>query len=60
VICVGGSWGTLSEVALAMRTGVPVVVLRGWELPEGPVLAESPQEAVMAAIRLGSQARGQR
>jgi uncharacterized protein (TIGR00725 family) len=60
VICVGGSWGTLSEVALAMRTGVPVVVLRGWELPEGPVLADSPQEAVMAAIRLGSQAHGQR
>jgi hypothetical protein len=30
VIAIGGSWGTLSEVALAMRTGVPVVSLGGW------------------------------
>jgi uncharacterized protein (TIGR00725 family) len=34
VLAIGGSWGTLSEVALAMRTGTPVVALRGWELPE--------------------------
>jgi len=27
VIAVGGEWGTLSEIALAMRTGVPVVLL---------------------------------
>src|SRR5438128_62382 len=25
VLAIGGSWGTLSEVALAMRPGVPVV-----------------------------------
>ena len=30
VVAVGGSWGTLSEVALATRTGVPVVSLDGW------------------------------
>jgi len=30
VIVVGGSWGTLSELALAVRTGKPVVALRGW------------------------------
>jgi hypothetical protein len=30
VIAVGGSWGTLSEVALAMRTGVPVIGVDGW------------------------------
>ncbi|OLT21751.1 hypothetical protein BJF81_14975 [Ornithinimicrobium sp. CNJ-824] len=29
VVAVGPSWGTLSEVALACRTGVPVVLL-GW------------------------------
>ena len=29
-------------------------------IPEGPVLADSPREAVTAAIRLGSQARRQR
>ena len=27
VIAVGGSWGTLSEIALAQRTGVPLVCL---------------------------------
>lgn len=30
VIAVGGSWGTLSEIALAERTGVPVVAINGW------------------------------
>ncbi|MEV7008837.1 TIGR00725 family protein [Streptosporangium sp. NPDC051022] len=33
VIVVGGSWGTLSELALAMRRGrTPVVQLGGWRL----------------------------
>lgn len=32
VVSVGGSWGTLSEVALAVRTGVPVVALDGWQV----------------------------
>jgi uncharacterized protein (TIGR00725 family) len=34
VIVVGGSWGTLSELALAMRRGVPVVELGGWRLSD--------------------------
>ena len=38
VVSVGGSWGTLSEVALAVRTGVPVVALRGWPLPGDPAM----------------------
>ncbi len=32
VLAVGGSWGTLSEVALAVRTGVPVFAVAGWDL----------------------------
>ena len=33
VIVVGGSWGTLSELALAKRRGgVPVISLGGWQL----------------------------
>jgi uncharacterized protein (TIGR00725 family) len=33
VIAVGGSWGTLSEIALAKRRGdVPVVQLGGWRV----------------------------
>jgi SLOG cluster4 family len=32
VIAVGGSWGTLSEIALAQRTDVPVVCVGGWDV----------------------------
>jgi uncharacterized protein (TIGR00725 family) len=54
VIVIGGSWGTLSELALAMRHGrVPVVQLGGWKLldHDGSPLpgirhASSPEEAL--------------
>ena len=32
VVAVGGSWGTLSEIALAIRMGTPVVSLTGWKI----------------------------
>lgn len=35
VVAVGGSWGTLSEVALAVRAGVPVVAVGGWRVSDG-------------------------
>jgi uncharacterized protein (TIGR00725 family) len=55
VICVGGSWGTLSEVALAVRTGVPVVMVDGWDLPAGgPIVAGSAEEAVAVAVQLAT------
>ncbi|MCA2219380.1 TIGR00725 family protein [Jidongwangia harbinensis] len=57
VITVGGSWGTLSEVALAMRGGVPVVSLAGWRVTDtdgapvpGILDATTPEEAVDAAL----------
>ena len=34
IIAIGGSWGTLSEIALAMRTGVPIVRIGGWSLTD--------------------------
>lgn len=54
VIAIGGSWGTLSEIALAMRRGrVPVVQLGGWRVVGGDgrpipgvLTAASPAEAV--------------
>ena len=55
VIAVGGSWGTLSEVALAMRRGIPVVALGGWRVtgPDGTPIdgirsVSTPAEAVDA------------
>ncbi|WP_327071083.1 TIGR00725 family protein [Kitasatospora sp. NBC_01302] len=58
VIVVGGSWGTLSEVAMAMRRGIgPVVTLGGWRVTDargeavpGPVVADSPAVAVRLAL----------
>lgn len=34
VVAVGCSWGTLSEIALARRAGVPLVLVDPWELPD--------------------------
>jgi uncharacterized protein (TIGR00725 family) len=56
VIAVGGSWGTLSEIALAMRAGrIPVVQLGGWQVHDqdgrpagGIVHAADPAAAVDA------------
>jgi uncharacterized protein (TIGR00725 family) len=48
VIAVGGAYGTLSEIALALKTGVPVVGLGTWEI-DGVQPASSPQEAVERA-----------
>jgi uncharacterized protein (TIGR00725 family) len=51
IIGVGGSPGTLSEIALAARMGKPVVWLAGWDVPELHVdLAASPEGAVASAL----------
>jgi uncharacterized protein (TIGR00725 family) len=38
VVAIGGGWGTLAEVALALRSRVPVLGIGSWELrpPPGP------------------------
>jgi uncharacterized protein (TIGR00725 family) len=49
---VGGSWGTMSEIALAHRLGRPLVCLDGWTCidahgqPVGPERVGSPAQAV--------------
>jgi hypothetical protein len=55
VVCVALSWGTLSEVALAIRTGKPVVFLAAWPLPmDGPIAADSPEDAASRALALAA------
>jgi uncharacterized protein (TIGR00725 family) len=63
VIVVGGSWGTMSEVSLAMRRGVPVVSLGGWQAVDGSgqtvpgvITARDPAEAVALALRAADPA----
>jgi uncharacterized protein (TIGR00725 family) len=55
MIAVGGSWGTMTEIAYAKRLGRPVVILEpGLEL-DGVDRAATPEEAVELAI---SRVRG--
>jgi uncharacterized protein (TIGR00725 family) len=51
VIAVGGSYGTLAEMAFALRLGRPVVALEGAPFADGAVVAASPVEAVELALR---------
>ena len=48
VIAVGGAYGTLSEIALALTQGLPVFGLHTWEI-DGVVAVGSPEVAVSAA-----------
>ena len=58
VIAVGGAYGTLSEIAFALDSGIPVVGIDTWSLvreglePGGIVTAASAAEAVDSAFRL--------
>lgn len=49
VIAVGGAYGTLSEIAFALKTGVPVIGLNSWPI-DGVEVVESPEEAVARAL----------
>jgi len=56
VIAIGGEFGTLSEIAFALKMGTPVVGLESWRLQrEGMVgdpiqRAGTPSEAVARAL----------
>jgi len=58
VIAIHGAYGTLSELAFALRLGIPVVGLHTWEVhrngaPDpGIHVARSAEEAVAMAIQL--------
>jgi uncharacterized protein (TIGR00725 family) len=49
LIAVGGGYGTLSEIALALRAGKAVIGLATWAI-EGVVVADHPEAAVAAAF----------
>ena len=51
VVAIGGSYGTIAEMALALRLGRPVVALEGAPAIEGALVAASPAEAVELALR---------
>ncbi len=58
VIAIGGSWGTLSEIALAMRAGKPTVLIGGWTVDDpvqgravGLHRVSSAEQAVTEAVQ---------
>jgi hypothetical protein len=62
VVAVDGEYGTLSEIALALQAGIPVVGLDTWELgrhgqvDDAVVRAEDPALAVELALELARSA----
>jgi uncharacterized protein (TIGR00725 family) len=52
VIAIGGEYGTLSEIGLALKVGRPVVALASWDLGEHLAVATSPEEAVEVAFEV--------
>ncbi len=52
VVAVGGAYGTLSEIALALRAGLPVVGVDTWAIDgieQAPTAAEAAQRALAHA-----------
>ncbi len=58
VVALPGSWGTLSEIALARKAGRPVVGVGAWGHLEGVREVRDPAEAVALAVRLAGAVRG--
>ncbi|MFA4967971.1 MAG: TIGR00725 family protein [Candidatus Margulisiibacteriota bacterium] len=64
VLAVGGSYGTLSEIAFALGYEIPVVGLNTWQfihhsgqMDQKVHRANTPKEAVALAIKLAKEAR---
>lgn len=52
LIAIAGGYGTLSEIAIALKLKKPVVGVRTWDVSKDIVVVESPREAVENAMRL--------
>ena len=50
LIALPGEHGTLSEIALALKMGLPVIGLTSWEHIEGVIATGTPEEAVREAL----------
>jgi uncharacterized protein (TIGR00725 family) len=62
VVAVGGSWGTLSEIALARRRHTPVVSVGGWQVigpaPDDDVITVAdPGAAIQVSVALAMRGK---
>jgi uncharacterized protein (TIGR00725 family) len=55
VVAIGGAYGTLSEIALALRAGTPVLGLGTWNI-DGVEHQQSVDETIGRALELAAQA----
>ncbi|WKZ33937.1 MAG: TIGR00725 family protein [Thermodesulfobacteriota bacterium] len=53
LIAIGGGYGTLSEMALALKSGKPVIGIKTWDISAEVMKTESPAEAVRLAFKAG-------
>ena len=49
VIAIGGGYGTLSEIGLALKAGTPVTGLNTWQI-DGVEYTDTPEQAVQHAL----------
>ena len=60
VIAIGGNYGTLSEIAHTLQSGIPIIGLNTWSLSKNGrqdnsiILAKNPVEAVDKALSLAT------
>jgi hypothetical protein len=52
IISVSGGYGTLSEIAFALKLRKPIIGIRTWEVSKDVMIAKDPKEAVNIAISL--------
>ena len=63
MIAIGGRYGTLSEIAHALKAGIPVVGLGTWTLSKGGIVdpsvivAEDARDAVEKAVEAAGRPR---
>jgi len=63
VVAIDGSYGTLSEIAFALQSGIPVIGLNTWSFSQGQgvddsiIRAESVEDAVDKALAAAGAAR---
>ncbi|MEJ5228186.1 TIGR00725 family protein [Thermodesulfovibrio sp.] len=50
LVAIGGEYGTLSEIAFALKTGKRVVGLKTWDI-KGIIQVNSPEEAVRILLK---------
>ena len=52
IIAIGGSHGTLSEIAFALKLGIPIIGIKTWDVSAEIKKVSSPKEAVDLAFDL--------